>query len=245
MKTLLLSDVHLDVGPESRERMAEFAALLRTFPGKGVGRLIILGDLFDFWFEYRHVIFSGYFDVLQALAELRDRGIELHLVCGNHDFWAGRFLRDHLNFAIYQESVEMDFGGRRALLIHGDGINPQDWRYRLYKRFARARLIIGLFRRLHPDRAMNIARWVSRKSSQRSWVADPAKGAEAAALRAYAQGVIARGQADIVVCGHAHAPAIEECPALSGTGLYVNTGDWMYHRTYVEWNGEDFGLHKA
>jgi len=241
MKTVVLSDVHLDVGDGGRERRTDFVAFLRNLD-PAVARLIILGDLFDFWFEYEHVIFSGYFEVLRALAELRDRGVELHLVCGNHDFWAGRFLSQDLRFSVYRDPVLMDFGARRVLFVHGDGLNKRDWGYRVYKRIARARPVIWVFRRLHPDRAMGIARWVSRNSRRMSEVKDPAKGSEARALRAFAQETLRRGEADVIICGHAHAPAYEEFPAPSGTGLYINCGDWMYHRAYVEWDGSTFHL---
>jgi UDP-2,3-diacylglucosamine hydrolase len=239
MKTVVFSDVHLDVGLENRAALLEFVTFLRGLDPAEINRIIILGDLFDFWFEYRHVIFSGYFEVLRALAELGDRGVTFHLVCGNHDFWAGRFLRDNLHFRIHPERALMDFGGRRVLLVHGDGLNKRDWGYRCYKRLARARPVIWTFRRLHPDRAMGIARWMSRKSRRTSQIR---KGAEAGALRAFAAETLRRGEADVVMCGHVHAATCEEHPTPTGTGLYINTGDWMYHRSYVEWDGAEFQL---
>jgi len=242
MKTVVFSDVHLDVGPESRAQRSAFETFLRRLDTAQTNRVIVLGDLFDFWFEYKHVIFSGYFEVLRAFAELHERRVELHLVCGNHDFWAGRFLRDHLDFIIHREPALMDFGGRRVLFVHGDGLNRRDWGYRCYKRLARARPVIWLFRRLHPDRAMGIARWVSKASRRGLQVKDPTHGSEAKALRAFARETLRQGRADVVFCGHAHAPTIEEYPTPNGTGLYVNCGDWMYHRSYVEWDGEQFRL---
>ena len=95
---------------------------------------------------------------------------------------------------------------------------------------------------IHPDLAMRIARLVSRSSRRLTLEADPCKGAEAEALRTYAQGVLARGEADVVMCGHAHAPAFEEYPSPNGVGLYINTGDWMFHRSYATWDGECFQL---
>ena len=242
MKTVLFSDVHLDAAPCGLQRRTEFAAFLRNLGEQQFRRIIVLGDLFDFWFEYRHVVFSGFFDVLRAFAELRDAGVELHLVCGNHDFWSGRFLSDELGFQIYRDTVEMQFGTQRALLCHGDGLNPNDRGYLTYKRIARSRWAIKLFGVLHPDWAMGIARKVSHGSRRLSQVEDPTKGAEADALRTYAKTTLASGVADIVVCGHAHAPTHEEYPTPTGTGLYLNTGDWMYHRSRVEWDGSTFNL---
>ncbi|HNR31018.1 MAG TPA: UDP-2,3-diacylglucosamine diphosphatase [Candidatus Hydrogenedentes bacterium] len=238
-ETLIFSDVHLRVTEPERTR--EFAAFLRAIDPARFDRVVCLGDLFDFWFEYRHVVFSDYFEVLRAFAELRDAGIELHLVCGNHDFWAGRFLRETLGFRIHLAG-ELWFGERRALLVHGDGLNPDDWKYRLYKRIARNPFVIWAFRQLHPDWAMALARLVSHGSRTLYKVEDPAGGPEAQSLRDFARAVLKRGDADIVLCGHAHAATIEEFPTLVGTGLYVNPGDWLEHRAFAVWDGETFRL---
>mgnify|MGYP001033608139 CR=1 FL=1 len=242
MKTIILSDVHLDASPLGRDRIAAFVDYLTQLQQADVKRLIILGDLFDFWFEYRHVVFSGYFEVLRAFAALREQGVELHLVCGNHDFWAGRFLRDHLNFSIYPDATIMDFNGRRVLLSHGDGLNKKDWIYRLYKPIARARLVVWLFSLLHPDWAMTIAQRVSRTSRRLANHKDPSKGSEALALRDCAIQSLKDGKADVVIFGHAHAPLCETHPTPDGTGQYINTGDWMVHRSQVEWDGAEFRL---
>jgi len=245
MKTAVFSDVHLDATAGTDPATGEFVAFLKSLETNGTRRIVILGDLFDFWFEYRHVIFSGYFEVLRSFAALRDLGVEIHLVCGNHDFWAGRFLRDELRFIIHPEPTIMDFGGRRALLVHGDGLNARDRAYRLYKWLARARPVVWLFGLLHPDLAMAIAKRVSRSSRQMSKTEDPGHGAEALAIQAYAQAALAAGEADIVMCGHSHVPVIEEHPTPGGAGLYINTGEWMNDHSYVEWDGTEFRLLRA
>ncbi|MBI5093005.1 MAG: UDP-2,3-diacylglucosamine diphosphatase [Candidatus Hydrogenedentes bacterium] len=242
MKTMIFSDVHLNVAEDGRRKMAEFTTFLRQIDPTVYDRIVILGDLFDFWFEYRQVIFSGYFDVLRAFAALRDRGVEFHFVCGNHDFWAGRFLRDYLDFSIHEASLALDFGGRRALFVHGDGINPDDWSYRLYKKIARFRPVVGTFRLIHPDWAMGIAQCVSRSSRRMFSKHDYSEGSEVKPLQRYAQRVLAQGEADVVFCGHSHYPVIEEFPARTGMGLYINTGDWLFHQTYVVWDGAGFEM---
>jgi len=242
MKTIVLSDVHLVADEAGRERMGRFVAFLRQIDTEDVGRIIILGDLFDFWFEYKHVIFSGYFDVLRAFADLGDKGVRFDFVCGNHDFWAGRFLRDHLGFAVHPDRLETDMADKRVLFIHGDGINERDVSYRVYKRVVRAKPVVWLFSLLHPDWAMAIARRVS-NTNQR--VLNPpvaADGPEVSPLKEFAQAVLARGEADVVMSGHSHYPLCEECPGPTGTGLYINTGDWLWHQSYVECDGEGFQL---
>lgn len=239
-KTLIFSDVHLKAVPEDRERQREFIAFLRGFSPDEFDTFICLGDLFDFWFEYRSVIFSDFFEVLRAFADFRDAGVALHLVCGNHDFWAGRFLHHDLGFHIHPNIMEHPFGPYRGRLVHGDGINPEDWRYRAYKRFARNPLVVGAFRCIHPDWAMGIARAVSHGSRTFLGTEDPANGPEAQALRRYASGVIERNEADVVLCGHAHAPVLETIPCGYGTGIYINTGDWLDHRSHTVWDGAAF-----
>jgi UDP-2,3-diacylglucosamine hydrolase len=236
MRTLIVSDVHLNVAQDGHDRMAHFAAFLRQIDPSHVERVILLGDLFDFWFEYRQVIFSGYFDVLRAFADLKDQGVEFHFVCGNHDFWAGRFLRESLGFIIHPEPTMLEFYGQRVLLAHGDGVNKKDYAYRIYKRFARWRPAVWAFGLLHPDWAMAIAQGVSRGSRHMQSTEDLSKGGEVHPVRIFAQETLAAGQADLVMCGHTHYPVIEEFPTPDGTGRYVNPGDWLWHESYVEWD---------
>lgn len=239
MKTILIADVHLKAAKSARQHRDAFARFLDSVPAAGFTRFICLGDLFDFWFEYRHVIFSDFFGVLGAFARMRDAGIEMHLVCGNHDFWAGRFLENELGFHVHRDPTILPFGERRVLLAHGDGVNPHDRAYRLFKRIARNPLVIGAFRLIHPDLAMYIARAVSHGSRTMLQADNPAEGPEAQAIRAWARGVIARGEADTVICGHAHAQCLEQFER----GTYINTGDWMRHRCHVAWDGGEFTLH--
>lgn len=233
MKTVILSDAHLSVAPNGRENMALLVDFLRSLDPEEVGRIIVLGDLFDFWFEYKHVIFSGYFSVLCAFADLHDAGVELWFVCGNHDFWAGRFLEEHLGFTVYPDPVTLELDGRRVHLAHGDGLNPADWRYRVYKRVARWPFAVWAFRLLHPDWAMAIAQGVSRGSRTTFRPSDPSKGSEVGPLQSYAENILVSGEADVVLCGHSHHPVREEFSTPNGTGLYINTGDWLWHRSYV------------
>lgn len=238
-KTLLFSDVHLKATAGDATRRAEFVGFLRRFSPDEFDRVICLGDLFDFWYEYRSVIFSDFFGVLRVFADWIDAGVEVHLVCGNHDFWAGRFLRE-IGVQVHENSVNLPFGPRTAHIIHGDGINKDDYRYRAWKRFAKLPFIMEAFRWVHPDLAMGIARAVSHSSRTLFDTRDPYVSAEAVSLRAYAKEVIEKGEADYVMCGHAHAMEIIEMQGPSGTGLYLNTGEWLRRRCHTLWDGHTF-----
>lgn len=240
MKTFIFGDVHLKVHAGSAVEVSEFAAFLRSIDPAEFPRVVMLGDLFDFWFEYRHVIFSGYFDVLRALADLRDAGAELHLVCGNHDFWAGRFLRDQLGVQVHPDRYTVTEGGLTVLFIHGDGVNPSDRAYRVYKRFARWPVVVRLFRMIHPDWAMALAQFVSSRS--RAWKdGDFDNRPEIESVRENGRRIVQEGLADVVISGHTHSVDDASWEFAGGRkGRYLNTGDWMRERRYLVWDGAQF-----
>ncbi len=236
MKTLILADVHLKVSDEGEQTRVEFVRFLRGIDCGEFERIVILGDLFDFWFEYKQVIFSGHFEVLCALHELDRAGVKLNFICGNHDFWAGRFLREHLNITIHSDEFRLTLGDQKILFVHGDGINPRDWPYRVYKKFARSSLVVGAFRLIHPDWAMRIAQGISHGSRTLFVPDDPSDSDEIRAIRDFAEAELMQEDVDVVICGHSHY--VEEVEF--GSGLYINTGDWMEKRTYLVWNDGTF-----
>ena len=240
MKSLIFADVHLKGTPDGEETLRDFVAFLRGIDPKEFDRIVILGDLFDFWFEYRHVIFSEYFEVLRGFAELRDAGMEMHLVCGNHDFWAGRFLRDTLGMTIHWAPFACTWGEKRVLFVHGDGVNPKDVAYRLYKRVARFPLVVGLFRLLHPDWAMALARRVSHGSRTLLAPRNPSQSGEVYATERYARRLLDGDEVDVVICAHSHFAVMKEWETASGIKSYINTGDWMRHRCYVLYDDGGF-----
>ena len=242
MKTIICSDAHLKVTPEGASTLNDFVAFLNAIDAERFDRLLILGDLFDFWFEYRHVIFGGYFEVLRAFADLRDRGVELHLVCGNHDFWSGRFLEEQLGVTVHHDEFRCTSGEQRVLFVHGDGVDRKDYGYRLFKYVARSRVAVALFRLLHPDWAMAIARRISAASRSVQSGAEPGKDRPARAIERFVHEVLESGEVDVVVCGHSHYATRVELETPNGTGLYVNSGNWLHDRDYVEWDGQEFQL---
>jgi UDP-2,3-diacylglucosamine hydrolase len=240
MKTLFIADVHLKVNDSGKVTREAFVQFLRSIDPAECERIILLGDLFDFWFEYKQVIFSGYFEVLAAFRDLELAGVQLHLICGNHDFWAGRFLREHLHICIHPNDYHFTLGDQRILCVHGDGINPQDRSYRIYKKIARHPWVVGAFSLLHPDWAMRLAQGVSHSSRTMLAPDDPAESGEVRALRTYAEEELSKGTADVIICGHSHFPEEKHFPSPTGSGFYFNAGDWLEKRTYLIWENGEF-----
>jgi len=235
MKTLVFADVHLKVDEANRDTLDDFVAFLRTIDPAEFPRIVIVGDLFDFWYEYRHVIYSGYFDVLRVFADLRDAGVEFHLICGNHDFWAGRFFEKQLGFHVHRDAFDCTIGTRRVRFVHGDGVNPADVGYNFYKRIARIQFMIAGFRLVHPDWAMALAQRLSRASRRRNSPKERRLSPEIRAIREFARGLLESGEVDAVVCGHTHTAAYEEFDTPRGRSLYINTGGWLDDRAYWIW----------
>ena len=223
----VVSDIHLGAVPEATERA--FRSFLRHVV-VDASELLINGDLFDFWFEYRSVIQAEHYRVLAALTELREAGVRIRFLGGNHDAWGGTFLRERVGIEILREGEEIEIAGRRALVVHGDGMGRGDLGYRVLKRIIRNPVSIGLFRILHPDLGSRVASLVSMTEAKQGTpaMANPERAAE---LRSWAiEQLKARPDLDLVLAGHTHTPLLEE--AAPGR-YYVNTGDWINHFTYL------------
>lgn len=219
----LISDVHLGHAPESVERA--LLAFLRSLPGRA-GSLLINGDLFEFWFEWRSVVPRSGVRALAALMDLRDAGVPMTMLAGNHDCWGGDILREAgVDFLL--GPLQDDVGGWRARVEHGDGLREKEDRaYRMLRRVLRNRLAIRAFGGiLHPDFASRLAMGSSRTS--RSYAPrDAGRG-----LRSVAAEVLqADPSLELVVYGHSHIAALERTP--SG-GVYANAGSWLDAPTYL------------
>ena len=223
--TVIVSDLHLGAVPDTVER--DFIRFTRAWHGRAE-LLLINGDLFDFWFEYRTVVPARHFAVLRALAELVGSGVRLVLIGGNHDAWGGRFLEEEIGMEVVDGPIELDMAGRRALVAHGDGVGPGDLGYKILRRTLRSPPVRRAMRWIHPDFADRIARRVSRTSSHseraRARCEERAGVLEEQAVRLLNE----RADLDLVVFGHCHTPTVK---AVGGRGHYVNSGDWVQHST--------------
>jgi len=226
-RVLIASDAHLGASPPDQERA--FLAWLERAPDVA-SRIILNGDLFDFWFEYRTGTTRGYRVVLDLLRRAVDAGVRVTLVGGNHDWWAGTRLRDATGVEIVHHPETLDLAGRRTLLAHGDGLGRGDLGYRLLRGLLRGRAPRLAFSALPPPLGDRIARGVSRTARKADeW--GPAQEARSRALAEWAEAaLVADPELELVLLGHTHLPLLRE---VREGQWYVNTGDWLVHRSYV------------
>jgi UDP-2,3-diacylglucosamine hydrolase len=223
----IVSDVHLGAIPVERER-----AFLRwlAHARAAASEVIVNGDLFEFWFEYRTAIPRGHTRVLGALAALVDAGISVRFMGGNHDWWGGSFLEREIGVTLYREPVTLDVAGKRLFLAHGDGLGNGDLGYRLLKLVLRGRGTRWAFRWLHPDIGARIASRVS-ATPQRVGATDEDHKRRAAALEAWASEKLrTEPELEVVALGHTHVPRFVE---VEPARFYINSGDWLIHQSYA------------
>jgi len=223
----LAGDVHLGAVPPETERA--FVRWLER-AAEGSSEIVINGDLFDFWFEYRSAIPRGHTRVLGALADIVDGGVTVRFVGGNHDWWGGSYLEDEIGLVLHREPVTLDLAGRRTFLAHGDGLGRGDLGYRLLRLVLRGRLTRWAFRWLHPDVGARLARRVSGTTERMGGLSEDDKR-RAAVLEEWArERLLAEPDLELVVLGHTHMPRLLE---VEPGRYYVNAGDWVDHRSYV------------
>lgn len=226
------SDVHLGLGSaaSTRERERHVLEFLDMVVANRAESLYVVGDLFDFWFDYRTVIPRGFVRTLGALARVVDAGVTVHYLIGNHDFGHRDFFVNELGVELHQDDVETTIDGLRCYISHGDGKAFNDTGYLILKKVLRARSAQFFFRMLHPDIGIGAAAYASRRSRDHTDQKDYAgeQPSEADGLQAFAEKKIDAGF-DLVVMGHNHRPASIE----HGRGRYVNLGTWLRDRSYL------------
>jgi UDP-2,3-diacylglucosamine hydrolase len=232
----IVSDLHLGAAHPDVER--RFLSYLRAVPGTARS-LLINGDLFDFWFEWRSVIPRHTFRVLAAVAGIVEAGIPVLWIAGNHDCWGGDFLRREVGVTYHVGPWEGVIAGWRAMIEHGDGLRPKEDRgYRALRAVLRSRPAVAAMRVLHPD----IGSWLASGSSEASRTHRARDGG--AGLRAVARERLARsggpGGPELLVFGHSHVATLER----AGGGIYANAGSWLDDATYLQVHADRIELHR-
>ncbi len=234
-KTYFISDVHLGEQPADieKDRVKQFIQFLQKLE-KDATSVFFIGDLFDFWFEYKYVIPKKHFAVIQQLARMREKNINITYLAGNHDFWLGSFFDRELGIHTVENEWTGTLEGKNFYLYHGDGVAKKDHGYRFLKKVLRNRVSIRLFRLLHPDLGIPFARFVSGSSRQYTDRVDlnDQKDYIDFARRRFAEGY------DYVLMGHRHAPFEQE----EGGKKYINLGDWLHHFSYAVFDGNELEI---
>ena len=240
-KIYFASDQHFGAptAAASFPREQKFVAWLDTIK-KDADAIFLLGDLFDFWFEYKTVVPKGFVRVLGKLAELRDAGIPIYFFVGNHDLWMGDYFTKELNIPVYHDNQEFTFNGKSFLIGHGDGKGPGDKGYKRMKKIFTHPISKWLFNWLHPDIGVKLAQYLSVKNKLISGAEDVKfLGKENEWLVQYCNRKLSSKHYDFFVFGHRHLPLEIE---LTTTSKYVNLGDWIGYFTYGVFDGESMKL---
>lgn len=240
-KVYFASDQHFGIpnATESRKREDRFIRWMDEI--KADAQIIFLmGDLFDFWHEWKYVVPKGYIRVLGKIAELKDSGIEIYFFVGNHDLWMKNYFQEELDIPVFFEKQYFEINNRQFLLAHGDGLGPGDKGYKRMKKVFTNPLAQWAFRWLHPDIAMRIANYMSQKNKMISGDEDKQfLGEDKEFLILYSKEKLKTEKINYFVYGHRHLPMVLD---LSPDSKYVNLGDWISYFTYGVFDGNSFGL---
>lgn len=237
-KIFFLSDFHLGA-PNSEKSLQREKRVVRFLEEikREASEIFILGDLFDFWYEYRRVVPRGFVRILGKLAELTDMGIRIHFFVGNHDMWMKDYFQKELNIPVYFEPRDFEYHGKKFLIGHGDGLGPGDKGYKFIKKIFRNPFCQWLFGILPPAIGMGLADYFSRKSRAQTGITDEQfLGEDNEWLVIYSKEILKKKFYHYFVFGHRHLPLDIR---LSEISRYINLGDWIKYNSYaVLENGE-------
>ncbi len=242
-KIYFLSDFHLGApnAIESRKREDQIVLFLKNAK-KDAAAIFIVGDIFDFWFEYKTVVPKGFIRILGCLAEISDAGIPLHIFTGNHDLWMQDYLTSELNAKVYFEPHLFSLGNKQFYIGHGDGLGPGDYGYKRLKKVFTNPLCKWLFRWLHPDAGIQLANYFSAKSRAKTGTADEIfLGEDKEWLIIYTKQMAEKMDVDYFIFGHRHF-AIDY--VINEKTTYINLGDWIKLYTYGVFDGTSMQLLK-
>jgi UDP-2,3-diacylglucosamine hydrolase len=240
-KIYFASDFHLGVPnyASSLEREKRIIIWLDQIK-RDAHSIYLLGDIFDFWFEYNHAIPKGFIRFQGKLAELRDAGIPIYFFTGNHDMWMFDYFTKELDIMIYRKPQILQINGKVLLIGHGDGLGPGDSMYKIQKKFFNSKVCQWLFARIHPNLGMSIAQlWSKQSRLANTKREEKFNGEENEFLLSYCKTIEKETHHDFYVFGHRHLPLDLEVGVNS---RYINLGEWVHFNTYAEFDGQAVAL---
>ena len=226
---------------QSLIREKHFVAWLNKIEPE-LGELYLVGDVFDFWFEYKHAVPKGFTRLFGKLAALADKGIPIHFFIGNHDMWAFDYLPNEIGVKMYRKPIVREVNGKVFFIGHGDGLGPGDKGYKRLKKIFANPFCQWLFGWLHPNIGIGLANYWSRKSRISTGGYDKQfLGEENEWLVQYCKRKLQEKHYDYFIFGHRHLPLNIN---LSERSKYINLGDWIQDFTYAVFDGNNFELKK-
>ena len=240
-KIFFLSDFHLGTPSyeKSLEREKKIVQFLDSIKHEAQ-EVFLVGDMFDFWFEYKTVVPKGFVRLLGKLAELSDAGIALHFFVGNHDMWVRTYFQQELNMKVYFEPAYFEFNGQQFLVGHGDGQGPGDHSYKFLKKIFRNPICQWAFGIIPPGIGMGLANYLSRRSRDADNVPEEVfLGEENEWLIVYSKEILQQRSVNYFIFGHRHL-AIDF--TLNEKSRYINLGDWINGSTYAVFDGNSIEL---
>jgi UDP-2,3-diacylglucosamine hydrolase len=237
-KIYFASDFHLGIDARltSGERERQIVRWLDSIKSDAA-EIYLVGDVFDFWFEYATVVPKGYVRLLGKLAELRDAGIPIYFFIGNHDMWMFRYFEEELDIPIYRKPIVRKLLGKTFFIGHGDGLGPGDHGYKFLKKVFANPVCQWLFARLHPNLGIGLANYWSRKSRLSNKIETEFYGLEKERLAAYANRKLDQQPSDFYIFGHRHLPI--DYTLKDSKSRYINLGEWMNYNSYAVFDGEN------
>ena len=239
-KIYFASDLHLGVPNREKSLVREklFVQWLDDIKSDAEA-IYLVGDIFDFWFEYKKAVPKGYVRLLGKLAEFSDSNIPIHIFTGNHDMWLFDYLEDEINAHIYREPIEVSLKGKRFFIGHGDGLGPRDNGYKLIKKIFKNKLCQWLFERIHPNLGISIAQYWSKKSRIANGEKNEIYHGEKEWLTQFCKEKMKTIDVDYFIFGHRHLPLEVD---LGNNMTYVNLGEWVNYNSYAVFDGKKLEL---
>jgi len=202
--------------------------------------LYLVGDVWDYWFEYGKVIPKGSTRLLGMLAKIRDAGIPVYYFTGNHDMWMFSYLQDELDIPILREPVIHEINGKKFYIGHGDGLGPGDYGYKFIKKVFASPVSQWMFARLHPNTGLKIMKYWSGRSRHHTQIEEKFLGPDKEWLVQHALEVLKKEPIDYFIFGHRHLPIDYDLGV--NQARYINLGDWLSYNSYAVFDGQELAL---
>ncbi|MBV8391321.1 MAG: UDP-2,3-diacylglucosamine diphosphatase [Mucilaginibacter sp.] len=239
-KLYFASDIHLGAisyaaSREREDRLIRWLDMIRA----DAAEVFLMGDVFDFWFEYKTVVPKGYIRFLGKLAQLADSGIKIYMFKGNHDMWMFDYFPKEFGAVIISNELEIERNGKKFYLHHGDGLGPGDAKYKILKKFFRSSFCQWLFARIHPNLGVGIANYWSSHSRIAGEKNENLKPGQHEWLVTFCDDLLTTKYFDYLIFGHRHKTMDV---ILNEKSRYVNLGEWVKTFSYAEFDGQELLL---